>query len=75
MLRLFIDMSFFFFLLFLQTTFEFVIPERPVKMSDQPKVCPDDDGHLGLFVYHYYLIFFIFQVSLLIKHYKPYMQV
>ena len=29
----------------------------------------------GLFVYRYYLIFFIFQVSLLVKHYKSYMQV
>ena len=36
-----------FFLLFLLTTFEFVISERPVKMSDQPKVCLDLNGHLG----------------------------
>ena len=58
-------------------------------MSDQPKVCPDlmvilasQDIALwlaiilspGLFVYHY-LIFFIFQVSLLLKHYKSYKQV
>ena len=57
-------------------------------MSDQPKVTlmvilASQDMVLwlviilgpGLFVYHYYLIFFVLQLSLLVKHYKAYMQV
>ena len=57
-------------------------------MSDQPKVTlmvilASQDMVLwlviilgpGLFVYHYYLIFLVLQLSLLVKQYKAYMQV